>query len=154
MKTSLDHSRQTLGRFGALCRERGIPLTVQRRTILELLLQRSDHPTADEIYDAARKLLPDISRTTVYRVLETVVRMGLVRKVSHPGAAVRFDPIPGPHHHLVCGRCDRIFDLDDAASEKIAVKIPKRKDFTIDDYSIYFRGLCAACRNQKKGRDA
>lgn len=143
---------RSLERFGELCRERGVPLTVQRRTILEFLLQRSDHPTADEIYEGVKGRLPGVSRTTVYRVLETIVRLGLAHKVSHPGAAVRFDPIAEPHHHLVCGRCDRIFDLEDAA--RISVKVPKRKDFEITDYSIYFRGVCTACRNQKKGRDA
>jgi Fe2+ or Zn2+ uptake regulation protein len=83
-------------------------------------------------------------------VLETLVRLGLIGKVSHPGAAVRYDPITERHHHLVCLSCDRVEDLD----RDVKVALPKngRDGFEISDYSIYFRGLCRDCRKRKKGR--
>ena len=63
------------------CRHRGVPLTVQRRLILQALAGRHDHPTADQILQQVRKRLPEVSRTTVYRVPETFVDLGLAVKI-------------------------------------------------------------------------
>ena len=129
----------------AACRAEGVPITVQRRTILEVLAERTDHPTADQVYAAVRRRMPDVSRTTVYRVLDTLVRLGLAVKTPHPGAAVRFDPRTERHHHLVCTRCDRVIDLH--APELNALRLPdtRRLGFEIDDFSLHIRGLCADC---------
>ncbi|HRX84343.1 MAG TPA: transcriptional repressor, partial [Phycisphaerae bacterium] len=59
--------------FEQLCRQQGLALTVQRRTILSVLLDSDDHPTADQVYEIVRQRLPGLSRTTVYRVLDTFV---------------------------------------------------------------------------------
>lgn len=128
-----------------LCRESGLAMTVQRRVILQELLARTDHPTADQIYEAVLERLPGLSRTTVYRVLEALVRVGVAAKVFHPDAVARFDPVRERHHHLVCERCGRLFDLD--ASAVRALPMPKpRSGFVIRDYSINFTGVCSECR--------
>jgi Fe2+ or Zn2+ uptake regulation protein len=44
------------------CRTSGLPVTVQRRAIFELLAGRTDHPTADQVWEAARQRLPGVSR--------------------------------------------------------------------------------------------
>jgi Fur family peroxide stress response transcriptional regulator len=134
----------------AACRAEGLPLTVQRRIILEVLAGRTDHPTADQVFAAVRARLPDVSRTTVYRVLDTLVRLGLAVKTPHHGAAVRFDPRTERHHHLVCSRCDRVIDLH--APELNALRLPdtRRLGFEIDDFSLHIRGLCADCRAARR----
>jgi Fe2+ or Zn2+ uptake regulation protein len=51
------------------------------------------------------------------------------------------------HHHLVCQRCDRLLDVDDAAVEhRIRLPDVRGQGFAIHAYSIYFTGLCAACQ--------
>ena len=140
------HDRERkLDEFTALCRRQGLALTVQRRTILEALMRRHDHPTADHVYEDVRTRIPGVSRTTVYRVLETLVRLGVARKTSHAGAQVRFDPNTDRHHHLVCMHCGKVVDLEDDGIGKVAVPNVKRAGFTIDDYSIQFNGSCGDC---------
>jgi len=133
----------------AACRAHGLPVTVQRRRIFEALAGRTDHPTPDQVYAAVKDTLPGVSRTTVYRVLDTLVRVGVLAKACSPGAASRVDPRTSPHHHLVCQRCDRMFDVDDEAVEH-AIRPPevRHRGFAIQGYSIYFTGLCAACQEK------
>jgi Fur family peroxide stress response transcriptional regulator len=131
----------------AACRVQGVRVTTQRRRIFEALLGRTDHPTPDEVYGAVKDTLPGVSRTTVYRVLETLVVLGVLAKTCSPTASTRVDPRTQRHHHLVCRRCDRLFDVDDTAVDhRIDPPDVRRQGFAIDDYSIYFTGICAACR--------
>jgi len=140
--------RKRLEEFERLCHQQGLPLTVQRRVILEALFDREDHPTADQIFDDVKSRLPGLSRTTVYRVLETLVRVGVASKASHLGAAARFDPNTDHHHHLVCLHCDKVVDLNDPALNALPLPDAHRTGFEITDYSIHFRGTCSDCQRK------
>jgi len=131
--------------FEKLCRQKGLPLTVQRRAVLKALAQRSDHPTADQILEDVVACLPGVSRATVYRVLEALVEFGVARKVCHPGSAVRFEAETQRHHHLVCLKCNRMIDLRDSRFDSLPFPDPSRHGFTLSDYSIQFRGTCPKC---------
>lgn len=136
--------------FEQRCRRRGIPFTVQRRTTYEVLLARSDHPSADQVYEEVQAALPDVSRMTVYRVLELLVDFGLAKKVCHPGTAVRFDPNLRPHHHLVCLQCNKLIDFEESALDSLkSPPVARRLGFKVSDHSVQFRGVCAECRRQK-----
>jgi Fur family peroxide stress response transcriptional regulator len=128
------------------CRKRGVPVTLQRRAVLEEILDRRDHPTADQVFDTLSSRLGGVSRATVYRTLETLVELGLVRRMAHVGAVARFDPVTERHHHLVCDLCGKVVDLpDDSVARVAAPKTPP--GFTIRDYTVHFTGICSNCRN-------
>ena len=136
-----------------LCRLHALPLTFQRRVILEALSVRSDHPTADQLFDSLRRRIPELSRTTVYRTLETFARVGVARKVCHPGAAARYELNTQRHHHLVCLSCEAIVDLKDTSLD--GLPLPSGKfGFSVADYSIQFRGLCPDCASKPSTRRA
>ena len=132
-----------------LCRQRGIPLTTQRHMVLEVLLQRCDHPTADEIFEVVRERSRRISRRTVYRVLDTLVELGLIRRVHHPGAITRFDAKTHRHHHLVCIRCDKILDLESPELDGIPLPKGRPLGFDVRDFSVQLMGICPECRTVK-----
>ena len=136
--------------FEAACRRRGLPVTVQRRSILEAVLHRDDHPTADELYDEVKGRIPTISRTTVYRVLETLVELQVIRRVNHPGATARYDGRTTRHHHLICMRCNKIMDFDSEALDKLPMPRGKPQGFKIGDYSVHFLGTCPDCLKVKR----
>jgi Fur family peroxide stress response transcriptional regulator len=139
-----------LDKFEQICRRKGLPVTIQRRVVLEVLLGREDHPTADQIFEEVKVRAPGISRTTVYRVLETLVRLGVARTVCSPGASLRFDPNIEQHHHLVCLHCGKMRDLDDPRLSGLPLPDRRRTGFEVTDYTVHFRGTCADCQRKIK----
>lgn len=132
-------------RFEALCHEHRLPITVQRRTILEAVLGRDDHPTADQLYEQVQRRLPGVSRTTVYRVLEMLVRLGIIGKACHPGATVRFDRNTTQHHHLVCLRCGKVIDLQDKRLDNLQLPDTRHHGFVVTEFRVQLRGICGNC---------
>ena len=142
--------KQRLERFSAAHRESGLAITTQRRAVFEAILERTDHPTAEQLYRAVRGQLPQISRMTVHRILGTFVSLGLVARTCHPGSAARFDPKLRQHHHLVCLDCGRIIDVETPRLNRIPWPKVNPREFQIEGYHVHFRGRCARCR-QKRG---
>ena len=138
-----------LNELESRCRAQGVPLTIQRRLILEELAGRCDHPTADQMYDAVTTRNPAISRTTVYRVLDAFVQLGVARKVSNPEAKTRYDADTRRHHHLVCSVCHKVTDFSTEELDRITIPLEIGDGFAVADYSLTVTGLCADCRNSE-----
>lgn len=136
-----------LASFESDCRDLGVPFTLQRRAIAQVVLGAHDHPTADEIYARLEDDFKGISRATVFRTLETFAQMGLVQRIPHPGSAARFDGRVDRHHHLICDSCGKIRDLDEASLEELPIHMKSRQGFRIRDYSVQLRGLCSDCND-------
>jgi Fur family peroxide stress response transcriptional regulator len=130
------------------CRKNRLSLTVQRRTILENLSSRTDHPTADQIYAAIQDRISGVSRTTVYRVLETFVQLGLAKKISNPEAKARFDANTSRHNHAACVACEKVVDIDAALLPDIDLHDAELDGFDVFDCSIVAVGLCKDCRGK------
>lgn len=130
------------------CRQNGLSLTVQRRAILENLSSRLDHPTADQIYAAIQDKVVGVSRTTVYRVLETFVQLGLAQKISNPEAKARFDANTSRHHHASCLACEKVIDIDGSALPDIDLSRADLQGFEVFDCSVVAVGLCKDCRSK------
>lgn len=135
-----------LREFEERCRRQGVALTVQRRVVFETMLQRDDHPTVDQIFEVVQERLPEVSRATVYRNLEALVEMGVIRRAHHSGTAVRFDAKTHHHHHLICTRCGRMVDFEDPRLEGLPTPERATTGFRVDDYSVHVMGLCADCQ--------
>jgi Fur family peroxide stress response transcriptional regulator len=131
----------------SVCRRNGLALTVQRRAICEALSSRKDHPTADQVYEDIKIKLKGVSRTTVYRVLDTLVSIGVAKRISNPHSTARYDGDMQRHHHLTCTQCGTVYDLHDPALNSLQVSRDNGNGFEIMDYSITFTGLCARCRD-------
>jgi Fur family transcriptional regulator, peroxide stress response regulator len=137
--------KERMERFFEAHREGGFPVTSQRRAVFEAILERLDHPTAEQLYREVRRELPQISRMTVHRILGAFASLGLVAKTCHPGSAARFDPKVDQHHHLVCMDCGSIIDVEDPRLDRLPLPKIKPRGFQIHDFNVHFRGRCASC---------
>lgn len=136
--------------FERVCRDRGERCTAQRRIILEAVLELDNHPTADQVYEAVKPRLPEIARTTVYRVLEHLARLGVITKACHPGRVARYDTRIESHHHLVCLRCNEFIDFDHEDLEELALPDTSALGFEASDYRVQIRGICRNCMEAMK----
>lgn len=124
----------------------GLPLTAQRRALLEVLAERQDHPTVDQVYEKLAEKIPEVSRTTVYRSLETLAGLGLLKRVEHPGASVRFDPNAETHNHFLCALCGSLTDLPDSAlSGASQLAYVDQASGQAEEISVLIRGRCRPC---------
>ncbi|MFC2138424.1 Fur family transcriptional regulator [Bacteroidota bacterium] len=128
--------------------EKGLKITPQRVVILEAIYKLNNHPTADNIIEYIRESHPNIAIGTVYKVLESLVENGLIRKVKTEKDIMRYDGIVEKHHHLYCSECDLIEDYMDEELDKLLQNHFKNKNikgFKIEDIVLQIRGTYNKC---------
>lgn len=86
--------------------------TPQREIVLKVILDKRDHPTADEIFARVKASMPTISLATVYNCLETLVQCGLIRQVNLERAPTRYCPNLHQHAHFHDEATGQIHDVD------------------------------------------
>ena len=109
----------------------------QRESIKEFLVKRTDHPTADVIYENIRLQYPNISLGTVYRNLALLNSIG--------DGADHYDGQVHPHNHFICQKCHCVMDLDMENIDFIKDTASKNFGGRIDSYVTNFYGICKKC---------
>jgi len=120
----------------------GLRFTPQRQHVYSILLQKRDHPTAEQVFIRAKQDMPEISMATVYNCLDALVKCGLVRQVTLDRGATHFCPNMTEHCHFYCDNCDQVFDI--SLPSKTGLPLPK--GFRAERFDIAIHGCCPACR--------
>lgn len=120
--------------------------TRQREAILRVLRCSDSHPSADEVYDEVRKLVPHISKGTVYRNLRTLVENGEISELNLGGVTSRFEYRYHPHYHFRCTKCGQVFDLDEPVDHALDKRIAEHTGFSVACHLLEFHGLCRDCQ--------
>ena len=121
-------------------------MTGNRQVVLEVLRSTTAHPTAQQVFLAAREQQPQIGFATVYRTLDLLVRHGLVQEVFRDkDGAAHYDANVTRHDHAICDRCGRIVDVSAPLHALTHAIIERTAGFRIDWHSTVFTGVCADC---------
>lgn len=126
----------------------GLKYSRQREAIKEFLDTRTDHPTADTVYENIREAYPKISLGTVYRNLSLLVDIGEVAKITTAQGPDRFDARTFPHHHFVCRNCHSVIDLEMPDPTDLEKNASAHFSGVIEGHTISFFGLCEKCKNK------
>lgn len=120
--------------------KKGLRPTKQRSCVFQVILSKTDHPTAEDILVRVRKRLSTISLATVYNCLETLVECGLVKQVNFDRSSSRYCPNLTPHAHFKCGATGDIFDitLDKKFIETLHSVLPE--GFNAENFELSFLG--------------
>ena len=121
----------------------------QRNCILNIVVSNPIHPTAEQVYEIARKMYPKISLGTVYRDLNQLSKHGMLKKICNSYGSVRFDGRVEPHFHMNCSACGRVFDVELPDMMNLGEKIMATEGFMVTDYEISIMGVCAECRRKE-----
>ena len=126
----------------------GFKRTPQRLAILEYLDGNTEHPSAEEIYEAVSKKNPALSFATVYNTLNTLVEAGAILEITLDPERRRYDPNTSPHNHAICIECRRVMDVPATAP----VNLPQymAQNFKVMCSHVEFYGECAACQSKKR----
>jgi Fe2+ or Zn2+ uptake regulation protein len=128
----------------------GFRFTPQRQHVYEVLLEKRDHPTAEEVFIRVKQRMPEISMATVYNCLDALVKSGLAREVTVDRGAARFCPNMREHCHFICDRCDTVFDIDLGESTSAGIAIPE--GFKPLRFEIAIHGECPSCTARNESR--
>ena len=122
----------------------------QRESIKKFLMTRTDHPTAEMIYENLRKEYPKISLGTVYRNLSLLSDIGEIQTISTGVGPDRFDGNAKPHYHFICKNCGQVMDLNMQGLEHINLLAQHDFPGIIEGHSVFFYGRCEACIELEK----
>jgi Fe2+ or Zn2+ uptake regulation protein len=125
-------------------RSAGMRRTPQRRAVVRALEDDASHPGAEDVLARAKRDVPDISASTVYKILGELERLGLIESFRTP-QGLRYDPDTSQHAHVVCDACHGLFDLDAGGSAAAARRQAEREGFRVRTSIVEIRGLCPGC---------
>ncbi len=134
-----------------LLKEKNIRVTPQRIAVYKILKDTHKHLTAEEIYSKIKKMFPRISLATVYAILDFFKNKNLIQEVKIKFDKSCFDIRVEPHHHFLCKKCKKIFDVDIPPCKTLKKK--EVDGHMILEFQGYFYGICKWCVG-KKGKNA
>lgn len=131
-------------------REQGGRLTAQRRLLFSILDTLGEHPTAEELFNIAQEVDPDLHLSTVYRTLRWLEAQNLISTRVFDGERrqERFDPaLPIEHHHFMCTSCKRVIEFDSQLFASIKSQFQASNGAHVVTGSIMLYGVCVDCLN-------
>ncbi len=114
--------------------------------MLQVIRSREDHPTANEIFQAAREHLPTISYATVYNSLRFLKEAGLVHEIKFGDGASRYDRETDRHDHAICTDCGKLVDFDLPEAAELMKAAARKSKFRPTSVQLTLRGTCPDCK--------
>jgi Fur family ferric uptake transcriptional regulator len=131
---------------GQRLRERGLRWTPQRRTVIEVLAESDGHVSAAELVDRCRARDAATIPSTVYRTLDVLEQLGLVRHGHGPDGREEFHVLPGGEHgHLHCAECGASWEIGERRAADIASAIRAGDGFEVEIGHVTLVGRCRDC---------
>jgi Fur family ferric uptake transcriptional regulator len=130
-----------------LLRERGLRWTPQRRVLIEVLSHSDGHVTGAELVERCRAVDPTTIPSTVYRTLDVLEELGIVRHAHGIDGREEYHVLPAADHgHLHCTRCRQTWEISAAEAEALVSVLCAERAFEVNLSHLSISGLCAACR--------
>lgn len=151
MPNETDSQLATEAQATDLCaslRRSGHKLTPARLAVLRVLEAEGRHLTPAEVLAQGRGYYPALSRATVYRTLELLTDMGLMRPIYLGERGNHVARVVGGHQHLVCLQCGAVTHLSEAAEaaiERVLSQCLGPADYEVRSFLLELYGRCAAC---------
>jgi Fur family ferric uptake transcriptional regulator len=137
--------------FKEFLKENRGKFTSARQEVLKEILSQRGHPEAEEIYYSLKNKGKKVSRATVYRTLELLVKSGLVKKLYTGENHLHYEKCieKRKHSHLVCLSCGKVIEFHSKKLEQFQKEISTKKVFQIKEPSLQIYGYCRDCQKKE-----
>ena len=122
------------------CSQAGLKMTGQRKVILKVLEEATDHPSVEDVYERAKELDSSISIATVYRTLSLLDEMDLVIRHEFQEGYSRYEVNWDHHHHLVDLETGKVIEFQNEELEELKEKIAKELGYELFDHRLELYG--------------
>ena len=131
-----------LTRIEALCVEKGLRMTEQRRVIARVLSDAADHPDAEELYKRAAAADPHISIATVYRTVKLFEDAGILERQDFRDGRSRYEEVPESHHdHLIDIQSGSVIEFRNEDIERLQRRVAEELGFELVDHRLELYGV-------------
>src|ERR687884_2215539 len=139
--------QREIDKFQQFLFKQGLKLTRERAALLREIFSTHYHFEADELLFKMKEKSVKISRATVYRTLELLVKSGMVRRVHLGEDHYHYEHVRGDSHHdhLICTACGMVIEFHDDVLEQRQREICERKRFTPTFHNLQILGVCNDC---------
>ena len=125
----------------AICAERGLRITEQRRVIARVLSDADDHPDVEELHRRSVVIDPGISIATVYRTVRLFEEAGILERHDFRDGRSRYETTPDEHHdHLIDVETGVVVEFHDDELEELQRRIAEKLGFDLVDHRMELYG--------------
>jgi Fur family ferric uptake transcriptional regulator len=126
--------------------ERGLRWTPQRRLLVDVLARSKGHVTGAELIERCREVDPATIPSTVYRTLDVLEELGLVRHAHGADGREEYHVLPATEHgHLHCSRCGTTWEIEADEAAALVDALRTGRGFRADLTHLSVSGLCREC---------
>lgn len=126
----------------ALCAERGLRITEQRRVIARVLSESQDHPDVEKLHERATAMDPGISIATVYRTVRLFEEAGILDRHDFGDGRARYEAAPEAHHdHMIDVETGKVIEFVDPELEALQRQIADKLGFRLVDHRMELYGV-------------
>ncbi|KPF91561.1 MAG: transcriptional repressor [Novosphingobium sp. 32-60-15] len=126
----------------ALCAERGLRITDQRRTIARVLSDSDDHPDVEKLHERASSIDSRISIATVYRTVRLFEEAGILDRHDFGDGRARYEATPEAHHdHLIDVETGKVIEFVDPELEQLQRQIAEKLGYRLVDHRMELYGV-------------
>lgn len=131
-----------MDRIEALCIEKGMRMTEQRRVIARVLSDSADHPDVEELHQRAAQEDPRISIATVYRTVRLFEEAGILERHDFRDGRSRYEEVPESHHdHLIDLQTGRVIEFNNDKIEALQREIAEELGYRLADHRLELYGI-------------
>jgi len=132
----------------ALCAEKGLRITEQRRVIARVLSDATDHPDVEKLHERASAIDPGISIATVYRTVRLFEEAGILERHDFGDGRARYEAAPEAHHdHLIDVETGNVIEFVDPELEQLQRLIAEKLGFRLVDHRMELYGVALDRKN-------
>ena len=131
------------------CKKLGLKLTEQRKIIVKILSDSSDHPDVESVHKRAVKIDNKIGIATVYRTIKLFEDNNLLEKHEFKGYSSRYETVRENHHHLIDIKSGKVKEFRNTLVDAMQKQVAKEMGYTLIDYRLELYAVPVKSRSKK-----